>query len=168
MKRKAGASPKGQVVQPVLVEGEQRLLGVRGTILCHLKQVHDPRGRLAVGEVGNGLPFVPRRYFIITDVPNGRIRGEHAHRRQKQFLTCLRGSVTVLVDDGIHKEELQLSTPTVGLYVPPKVWAAQYSYSRNAVLMVLASAPYDPSDYIRDYDEFLQITLPALERRVKQ
>jgi hypothetical protein len=40
------------------------------------------------------------------------------------------------------------------------VWATQYNYSPDAVLLVLASDVYDPEDYIRDYDQYLS----AVER----
>jgi hypothetical protein len=34
-------------------------------------------------------------------------------------------------------------------------WGSQFHYSSGAVLLVLASHPYDAGDYIRDYDEFI-------------
>ena len=37
----------------------------------------------------------------------------------------------------------------------PMIWAVQYKYSPDALLLVFASDPYDPDDYIRDYDDFL-------------
>ncbi len=132
-------------------------LSVGGVVLQRLAIIRDIRGNLSVAEVGKGLPFVPRRYFIVCDVPNDRIRGEHAHRKLKQFLVCLRGRCSILVDDGKAREEVVLDTPGLGLFVPPMVWAVQYRYSADAVLMVLASAEYDAADYIRDYDEFLRL-----------
>ena len=45
--------------------------------------------------------------------------------------------------------------PSIGLYLPPMIWAVQYRYSADALLLVFASDPYDAGDYIRDYDEFL-------------
>ena len=65
------------------------------------------------------------------------------------------GSVSVLVDDGRAREHFRLDAPTLGLHVPPRVWAAQFNYSTDAVLLVLASELYDPGDYVRDYDEYL-------------
>lgn len=130
-------------------------LAVKGAVLYRQKLVKDVRGNLTVGEAGEGLPFVPRRYFIVTDVPNARVRGEHAHRTLEQFLVCVRGRCSVIVDDGAQREEVLLDRSDVGLYVPPMVWAVQYKYSQDAMLLVLASAEYDPDDYIRDYDEFL-------------
>ena len=61
----------------------------------------------------------------------------------------------MVVDDGTTRLELFLDDPAIGLYIPNMVWAIQYKYSRDAVLLVLASHPYDSSDYIRDYDEYL-------------
>ena len=60
-----------------------------------------------------------------------------------------------VVDDGVHLQEVLLDTSEVGLYVPPMVWSTQYKYTEDAILVVFASDPYDPDDYIRDYDAFL-------------
>jgi UDP-2-acetamido-3-amino-2,3-dideoxy-glucuronate N-acetyltransferase len=61
------------------------------------------------------------------------------------------------VDDGVRRQEFVLDRPDVGLHIPPLVWATQYAYSRDAALLVLASKPYDPGDYIREYEEFLAL-----------
>lgn len=129
---------------------------VRGVRLGNLVGVREARGHLVAAQAGAPLPFVPRRTFIVMDVPSRKIRGEHAHKKLKQFLVCVRGQVTVLVDDGRKRQEIVLDDAATGLYVPPMVWAAQYGYSMDAVLVVFASAGYDPRDYIRDYGEFLR------------
>ncbi len=123
--------------------------------LVHAPIIEDLRGNLMAREVGNGLPFAPVRYFLVFDVPSKEVRGEHAHRVCKQFLVCLRGAVSVVCDDGQNRQELTLDSPKNGLYLPPMVWAAQYKYTQDAMLLVLASHPYDPADYIRDYDQFI-------------
>ena len=130
---------------------------VAGVQLLKMPRIDDMRGALAVAEIGKGLPFAPRRFFFVFDVPSAEVRGEHAHRKCAQFLVCVHGSVTVLVDDGRVREHHVLDAPTLGLHVPPRVWAAQFGYSPDAVLLVLASDPYDPADYVRDYDEFLAL-----------
>ncbi|MCI0345136.1 MAG: FdtA/QdtA family cupin domain-containing protein [Chloroflexi bacterium] len=113
------------------------------------------RGDLSVREVGEGLPFVPRRYFAVFDVPSKEVRGEHAHRKLEQLLVCLRGSMAVVVDDGTHRQEIRLDSPEIAVYLPPMVWCVHYKYSADALLLVLASDIYAPDDYIRDYDRFL-------------
>jgi UDP-2-acetamido-3-amino-2,3-dideoxy-glucuronate N-acetyltransferase len=127
---------------------------VAGVTLHRMPRAVDLRGSLSAGESPRELPFVPQRYFLVFDVPGKEVRGEHAHRRCHQFLVAAHGSLTVMADDGQSSEEFVLDQPDLGLYLPPMVWAAQYRYSPDAVLLVLASDPYDPADYIRDYDEF--------------
>jgi dTDP-4-dehydrorhamnose 3,5-epimerase-like enzyme len=132
---------------------ESKVCGVR---LYTLKQVRDMRGDLCVAETGSDVPFVVRRSFLIYNVPSAETRGEHAHRQCAQFLMAVRGSLRVAADDGAAREEFTLDAPNLGLYLPPMVWGAQYHYSKDAMLLVLASDPYDSADYIRDYGQFLQ------------
>jgi UDP-2-acetamido-3-amino-2,3-dideoxy-glucuronate N-acetyltransferase len=130
---------------------------VRGVTLHRLVLVEDLRGALSAGEFEAHVPFVPRRYFMVFDVPGPDVRGEHAHRRCHQFLVCARGSVAVVSDDGRTSEEVTLDAPNLGLYLPPMTWATQYKYSPDALMLVFASDLYDAADYIRDYDEFLAL-----------
>lgn len=122
--------------------------------IFNFKNVTDARGHLTVGNFGSEIPFLPKRYFMVYGVPEGQVRGEHAHKECHQFLICTVGSVKVLVDDGTHKEEVILNNPAQGLYLPPKTWGVQHSYSKDACLLVFASHYYDKDDYITDYKEF--------------
>lgn len=120
-----------------------------------LPRVSDIRGCLTVGEFERTVPFGVKRYFMVYDVPSVETRGEHAHRECHQFLICVRGSLSVVADNGRERKEFALDSPDIGLYLPPMTWGIQYKYSRDAMLLVFASHYYDPNDYIRDYDEFL-------------
>lgn len=125
----------------------------------------DMRGALVAGELEHMLPFVPQRFFAVFDVPSRDVRGEHAHRVCSQLLTCLAGSVVVHVDDGTHRAEVVLDGPGRCVLIPPMVWASQFRYTPEAVLLVLASHPYDPDDYLRDYEAFLtEVRRSANER----
>jgi acetyltransferase-like isoleucine patch superfamily enzyme len=130
---------------------------VPGAKIVFLPLVHDLRGDLSVGEFDKILPFVPRRYFVVFNVPTADVRGEHAHKTLHQFLVCVKGTCAILVDDGRVREEIALDRPDRGIYFPPMIWGVQYKFSQDATLLVLASAPYDPDDYIRSYDEFLKL-----------
>lgn len=132
-------------------------LGVGDVTLHRLKLVRDMRGDLAVGEFQKDVPFEPKRYFLVFNVPSEKTRGEHAHRKCHQFLVCVKGSCAVLVDDGLSRSEVLLNSPEMGIYLPPLIWGVQYKYSSDAVLLVFTSDYYDPSDYIRDYQEFVSI-----------
>ena len=109
----------------------------------------------AAAEFERVLPFAPRRCFTVFDVPSRDVRGEHAHRECWQFLVCAHGSVMVHVDDGTRSATVALDSPHRGVLVPPMVWASQYRYSPDAVLVVFASHPYDDADYIRSYTDYL-------------
>lgn len=130
---------------------------VAGVRLIMMPLIPDLRGSLSFAEIGQKLPFEPKRYFIVFDVKSKEVRGEHAHRQLAQFLICVKGSCAVVVDDGKNREEYRLDQPNIGLYLPPMTWGIQYKYSSDAVLLVLASDTYDPEDYIRDYDEFVNL-----------
>ena len=125
--------------------------------LIELPLILDTRGSLSVGEFGKNIPFEVKRYFIVFDVPSGELRGEHAHRECHQFLVCVKGSCSVITDDGKTRQEFLLDKPNIGAYLPPMTWGEQFNYSSDAVLLVFASHYYDNEDYIRNYDEFLQL-----------
>jgi UDP-2-acetamido-3-amino-2,3-dideoxy-glucuronate N-acetyltransferase len=138
-----------------------RSTAVRGVTLHTLKSVEDMRGNLSVGEFGREIPFDVKRYFLVYDVPSVEVRGEHAHLLCEQFLVAVKGSVHVVADDGISREQFVLDSPGTGLYMPPMTWGIQYRYSPDAVLLVLASRYYENDDYVRDYDRFLELTRAA-------
>lgn len=130
-------------------------LGVGDCALYELPLISDIRGSLSVAEYNKDIPFLVKRCFWVFDVPTSLVRGEHAHKELHQFLICVRGELTVMLDDGSKRCELLLNRPNLGLHIPPKTWGVQYKYSKDAVLMVLASDTYNSGDYMREYDEFL-------------
>jgi acetyltransferase-like isoleucine patch superfamily enzyme len=130
---------------------------VRGVSVHKFPLIPDMRGSLTVGEFGKYIPFIPKRYFMVFDVPSKETRGEHAHRTCHQFLICLKGSCSVLADDGVNRTEVVLDSPEKGIYLPPMVWGVQYKYTQDALLLVFASDYYDAADYIRSYSEFIQL-----------
>jgi len=145
----------GKAVRSQIGTTEPGILSVSRAKLVQLPRILDLRGGLSFGEYDKQLPFIPKRYFVIFDVPSMEVRGEHAHREQHQFLVCLKGSCAVVLDDGESRDEIVLDSPNIGLYVPPLIWGIQYKYTPDAILLVLASDIYEASDYIRDYDLFI-------------
>lgn len=131
-------------------------VGVRGVMRHELPLIKDMRGDLSVGEFEKTVPFRPRRYFLVLNVPSREVRGAHAHKTCHQFLICAAGSCSVVVDDGDRRREVQLDKPNIGLFIPAGIWATQYKYSADALLLVFASEHYDASDYIREYGEYLE------------
>lgn len=153
------STAKTPTIPPAPSEPGKTELGVGTAHVQRFAAFSDLRGRLTAGEFpAEAIPFTPQRWFLVYDVPSREIRGEHAHRVCHQFLLCVSGQVTVSVDDGRNRGEVLLDDPTLGIYIPPLVWGSQYRYDAAAALLVLASHPYDPDDYIREYDQFLRET----------
>lgn len=112
-------------------------------------------GQLVVMESGTSLALDIRRVFVVTGKQGG-IRGKHAHRLLTQILVCVHGTCRVTCTDGRDKQEIVLDRSDFALEIPPGIWAEQYYVEPDTVLIVLCDLPYDESDYIRDYDEFLE------------
>jgi UDP-2-acetamido-3-amino-2,3-dideoxy-glucuronate N-acetyltransferase len=152
-----GAQSKEAALRPTQNEVGARTTHVSGVTLHRLPFAVDMRGSLSYGEIQRQVPFSVNRFFLVYAVPSKEVRGEHAHYRCQQFLICIHGTCSVMADDGTNREEFLLDDPTIGLYLPARVWGVQYKYSADAVLLVLASDYYDGSDYIRSYSDFLTI-----------
>lgn len=129
-----------------------------GPRTIEITEIADERGSLTFGQVGSSLPFVPRRYFTIMDVPAGSTRGGHAHRTVEQLIVALRGRVAVALDDGAQSRTFVLDSPRTALYVPPLVWNDLADMSPETVILCLASGEYDEGEYIRDREEFARVT----------
>ncbi len=137
-------------------------LSVPQVKLYELPDISDLRGSLTFAEYPGDLPFQPRRFFLISNVPGKDVRGEHAHKELHQFLVCTHGSCSIVVDNGQQRCEILLDKPTLGLHVPPMIWATEYKFTSDAVLLVLASDIYKADDYIRDYSEYLRLVSKSL------
>jgi WxcM-like, C-terminal len=126
--------------------------------IIELPRIADPRGNLTYVEGPGHLPFSIKRVYYLYDVPGGSDRGAHAHKTLQQFIVAMSGSFDVSLDDGTRKQRFHMNRSYYGLYVCPMMWRYLDNFSSGAVCLVLASEHYDPSDYMRDYDEFLAAT----------
>ena len=120
----------------------------------HLASSRCVLGILVVADYLIDLPFEPKRSFWVQDVPVGATRGFHAHRTGQQILVCLTGRILAKFTDGYHSAELELSSSETAVWMKNMVWGEQTFVEPKSVLLVLASNPYDESDYIRDRQEF--------------
>ena len=134
-------------------------IGVGKCEASFVRNYADERGFLSAGEFPTDFPFLIKRYFFISNVPLEAKRGEHAHKICKQFMICIKGSCKVLLDDSKNKKIVSLDSPKFGIFVPNLIWGSQFEYSKDAVLLVFASHPYDTKEYIRNYQEFKKLCL---------
>lgn len=127
-------------------------------VIKYVFQPHgDDRGQLIALEEFNDIPFRIKRVYYMYDTKEGVVRGKHAHKNLEQILVCIHGSCKIRLDNGKERKVVPLEKPYEGLYVGANMWREMYDFSPDAVLMVLASEVYEEADYIRDYDEFLQL-----------
>ena len=110
------------------------------------QQHGDERGQLVALEENKDIPFQVKRVYYMYDTVKGVRRGYHAHKCLKQILIAIHGNCKIHLDNGKETAEI----------LSNDMWREMYDFSEDAVLMVLASEYYDESDYIRNYDEYIQ------------
>ena len=127
---------------------------LRGARIIDLPKTLERRGNLSVIEELKNIPFKIKRTYWIYDVPGGEVRGGHVYKVNQEFIVALSGSFDVILDDGKERKTFSLNRSYYGLYVPKGVWRQMQNFSTNSLALILASAKYDPDDYIFDYELF--------------
>jgi len=117
----------------------------------------DERGKLVVIEGGQAIPFDIKRVFYIYDSDSTVVRGQHANKESEFVLINVAGKSKVRITDGREEYIVELNKPMMGVYLPKMIWKDMYDFSSDSVLLVLASTHYDGKEYIRNYDEYLEI-----------
>lgn len=126
------------------------------SFIHHIPEVLD-EGYLHFAEALKHIPFPIRRFYLISKVQDQAVRGFHAHRRNKQMLFCIQGSITIVLDNGHAKEEVILSSPTQGIFLDVMMWHEMKDFQPDTILLVVASEPFEEADYIREYQDFLHL-----------
>jgi WxcM-like, C-terminal len=117
--------------------------------------------RLTVLDFPISAPFPIRRVYWLHDLDPMEVRGHHAHRKLQQLMVAVSGSIEIELDNGRERRTEILNSATEALYIPSLLWRRIKAREPHATLMVFASASYEESDYIRDYDQFLQLVCPG-------
>lgn len=116
----------------------------------------DNNGNLVALEKGEEFPFDIQRVYYIWGTDKKVVRGKHAHKALEQVIICTSGSCDFILDNGQKRASIHLDNPSVGLYIKEVVWNEFTNFSKDCVVMVLASEHYDEKDYIRSYEDFLK------------
>lgn len=124
--------------------------------IIELGKHHGATGNITVVENGRVIDFDIKRVFYIYDIPGGVTRGAHAHKTLCELIVAATGSFEVRVFDGEREKVFLLNHPSKALYLPCGVWEELRNFSSGSIALVLASTPYTPEDYFRDFDEFLK------------
>lgn len=137
------------------------LIAMKTTIhdckLIDLKKISTRKGAITSVYGGGHFPFQIKRVYYLYDVPGGESRGGHAHKTLQQLIVSIMGAFDVILDDGQEHKRIHLDRAYFGLYVPTMIWRELKNFSSGGICLVLASAPYDEKDYIRDYSEYLRL-----------
>ena len=104
------------------------------------------------------IPFSIICVYYLYDVPFNVYLFLHAHKDLFQVLIALNGSFELLLDDGSNTKKILLDSPNIGLYIPNGIWREMNNFSKNSVCLVLASEDYDENDYIRNYQDFKEMS----------
>lgn len=131
--------------------------------------IGDERGMLTICEGEQDIPFIPKRIFYIYRSGADVVRGKHANKITDFVLINVSGSSKVKIMDGRGNELVySLNRPNTGIYIPHMVWKEMYDFSADSVLLCLASEHYDPNEYIRDYEAFLQEVIKQDDLAIKK
>lgn len=123
--------------------------------MLEFPQRGDERGHLVIVESGIDIPFDIKRIFYIYGSDIDVVRGQHANKETEFILINVSGQSKVRVKDGKGNEAIfSLNRPHTGIYLPRMVWKDMYDFSKDSVLLCLASEHYNAEEYIRDYDKF--------------
>lgn len=124
--------------------------------LIEFPALGDDRGSLVALESNKSIPFDIKRVYYIFGTQQGVARGFHAHKQLKQVAVCVTGKCRMVLDSGKTKADVWLDSATKGILIEDMIWREMHDFSDDCVLLVLASEHYDESDYIRNYDEFIE------------
>lgn len=125
--------------------------------ILEFSELGDERGNLVVIEGNKDIPFEIKRVFYMYGTDKNMIRGSHANRKSEFVLINVAGTTKIRLDDGFSSIEVELNKPRMGIYVPAMLWKDMYDFSEDSVLLVLSNEHYDPTEYIRDYEEYKEI-----------
>lgn len=132
-------------------------MNIQDVKFVELPKFCDPRGNLSFAEQNNHIPFEIKRTYWIYDVPGGENRGGHAYKMTDEFIIAISGSFDVTLDDGKEKRTFTLNRSYYGLYIPKGLWRTMENFSTNSLALEFASTHYDRSDYIEDYNEYINM-----------
>ena len=123
--------------------------------ILEFNQIHNRSGNITSVENLLNIPFDVKRIYYLYDVPGGAQRGGHAHKELQQLIVAAGGCFDIVLDDGKNKKVIELNRPYYGLLIVPGIWREIINFSSGATCLVLASHKYDESDYLREYNDFI-------------
>ncbi len=133
----------------------KNIIKTKLSYIIEVPKIED-EGYLCFMESNNHVPFSIKRIYYIFDVIKNAVRGKHTHKKTKQVIFCIQGSITIILDNGKDKEAITLNRPNQGLFLDKMMWHEMVAFKEGTVLLVVASDIYKEDDYIRNYRAYLE------------
>lgn len=137
----------------------KNIIKTKLSYIIEVPKIQD-EGYLCFMEENNHIPFSIKRVYYIFDVIKNAVRGKHTHKKTKQVLFCLHGSITIILDNGKDKEAITLNKAHQGLFLDAMMWHEMVAFKKGTILLVIASDIYKENDYIRNYKTYLEEVNP--------
>lgn len=126
--------------------------------IIDLPRIRHNGGTITFAQNDPNALFDIKRVYYLYDIPGDSERGGHSHRDIQVIIMAVSGCFDVTVNDGHNTRTFTLNRPYRGLYIPGGIWRHLDNFSSGSVCLVLASEKYDEADYVRDYDQFLELS----------
>jgi len=134
------------------------MASIKDCKIIDLPTTSDDRGRATFVAEKKDIPFEIHRVYYLYGVPRNKVRGLHAHIREKQVVVAINGSLDVVIDDGKKRKTVKLSSPMKGLYIAPMIWREFKNFSKGVTMLTIVDDFLDEKEYIRNYDDFKRVT----------
>ncbi|MDR1561054.1 MAG: FdtA/QdtA family cupin domain-containing protein [Holosporaceae bacterium] len=116
--------------------------------VINLEKHEDSRGKLIAFEKGVNCPFEVKRAFFMYDNDIPAIRGSHSNQKSQFLLIAVKGKCKIKVIDGQRSDSFILDSPEKALYLDKMIWKEISDFSKDAIILVLASEKYDADEYM--------------------
>lgn len=124
--------------------------------IINFNSVAEIDGKLTFWESEKDIPFDIKRIFYIQNVPTGCVRANHASSNSDFLLIAIVGEISVTLENNKGKEIYLLNNSSEGLLVPRMTWMKTHDFSENAILLVVSDKEYKDTNYISDYNMFVE------------
>jgi len=124
--------------------------------IINLKVINHSDANLNIFENVNNFFKIKRIFTIEINKFKKNNRGMHAHKIDKQIVTCPYGEIEFTVKDGLRRKSFVIKSRYKAIFVPNHIWTETKYLKKNTIVTCYCSHNYNELSYIRKYDDFLK------------
>ena len=133
-----------------------KLNNINKVKLIKLNSINSKDATLNIFEKIDKLFVVKRIFTVQVNNLKKNLRGMHAHKIDKQIITCPYGEIEFKVNDGNKIKIFKINSPNLAIYVPTGIWTETKYIKKNTVVTCYCSEKYNEKSYIRSYEKFIK------------